>query len=102
MMATAPSAVERRFHRRVELTVAVDVGNAAPARSLNLSLGGIGVTCEHPPPIGETVRVRAALPSGAALDTHGEVVWASGSRVGIRFLALDPPTLGALLAALSH
>ena len=102
MTATARSELERRAHRRVELTVTIEVGNAAPARAVNLSLGGVGATCEHPPAVGESVRVRATLPGGAMLDTQGEVVWASGSRVGIRFLALDPRTLSALLAALDH
>jgi hypothetical protein len=89
---------ERRLHRRVISDEAVDLGTAGAARATDLSLGGIGVLCEQPPELGSRVRVRARFADGRELDTLGEVVRVAGSRVAIRFVALEQRTLLALLA----
>jgi hypothetical protein len=89
---------ERRLHRRVRISVPVELGDQAPARATDLSLGGIGLLCELPPELGSRVRVRARFADGTELDTDGEVTRVMGSHVAIRFTALEQRTLLALLA----
>jgi len=93
---------ERRLHRRVPICELVQLAGEAPARAVDLSLGGIGLDSEHPPELGTLVRVRARFTDGQEIDTQGEVVRVEGSRVAIRFTALEQRTLLTLLAQIGR
>jgi hypothetical protein len=93
---------ERRLHRRVSISEVVQLAGGAAARAVDLSLGGIGLDCEHPPQLDTLVRIRARFSDGQEIDTEGEVVRVEGSRVAIRFTALQQRTLLTLLAQIGR
>jgi len=73
-------------------------------RSLNVSVGGMALelTCD-PRTLskGDRVTVRLDLGSGAFALTTGEVMRVNAREIGLRFVALDPASLSALLACVA-
>jgi hypothetical protein len=101
--------LERRVHRRVELEreVTVELSEARfSGRSLNVSVGGMALelTCANPREltVGARVTVRLDLGDGAFALTTGEIMRATRSALGLRFVALDRDSLLALLACVER
>jgi hypothetical protein len=93
-------ASERRNHRRIpiEATAAVNLGEeAAPVSCVDLSVGGLLLDSDAPPPLGTRVSIELELEDAVSVKTEAEVVRAEGSRIGLRFLRLQPEALRALL-----
>jgi hypothetical protein len=78
-------------------------GRSEPRRAfaLNLSPGGIGLHLVDPPPVGETVVLRFAIPDGGPLiRARARVVWTEAppreaaarfAEAGLRFEGLPAP-----------
>lgn len=64
-------------------------GAAIPARAVNLSKGGVFVEAEVPLPAGQAVHVHVDLLDGEdPVEAQGEVAWARGDGLAIRFLTV--------------
>ncbi len=77
--------------------------------SQNISEGGVFVSMENPPPVGEVVRLQVHLDDGMAVTASGQVRWhriddATGEVVGagVQFMALDPDATAALQGMLQR
>jgi hypothetical protein len=97
-------APERRFHHRVLAGATgwllVD-GQRFDAECVNVSMGGASVLCSAAVHTGDIVRLE--LPAGMSRGSASircEVVRASQTDVGLRFLALDRPSLDAIVSLL--
>ncbi len=98
-------ASERRNHRRVplEATAAVHLDEeAAPVSCVDLSVGGLLLDSAAPPPLGKRVSIELQFGDDLSVKTEAEVVRAEGSRIGLRFLRLEPRALGALLEKIAE
>jgi hypothetical protein len=97
----AQAATDRRIHSRAPLSTPALVDALAAyhkARCENVSVSGIALSCDALLPVGKTVEVYFELPSGVAVETHARVVRCGGSRIALRFLALDTESELALRA----
>jgi hypothetical protein len=68
------------------------------ARSENVSVSGIALTCEAALSVGRTVEVYFELPSGVAVEAKARVVRADRTFVALTFLSLEPQAEIALRA----
>ena len=72
-----------------------------PARSADLSAGGMGCAFESACEVGTEMRVRFTLPHAhASFELPGVVKSANGGRIGIQFSSVDDAKAARLLAAI--
>ena len=96
---------ERRIHRRVQVVTAawlrVDGEQRFPAECLNVTMGGAAVLTDVTLSSGRVVQLELTL---GKQERHVvlscEVVRARGAELGLRFIALDRPSLEAILSLL--
>ncbi|HYO92977.1 MAG TPA: PilZ domain-containing protein [Polyangiaceae bacterium] len=96
---------ERRAHHRLVLTTPAEVivgGEPYPAALVSLSLGGAALRVDVECQTGQLVEVRLRLPQSGWIGVRAEVVRVAARALGVRFLALDPVSLGALAALLGR
>jgi hypothetical protein len=95
------SQPERRVHRRVPLEALAtfhDGDGVVTGRTLDVSLGGMGLESDRPPPEGTELEVTVELHPGSVVRAAGEVVRRERGVVGIRFVRLDQRSLTAILS----
>jgi hypothetical protein len=97
-------APERRFHHRVLAGAAgwlLIGGQRFDAECVNVSMGGASLLSTAPVHTGDIVRFElSAGMSRGRVSIRCEVVRASQAHVGLRFLALDRPSLDAIVSLL--
>jgi c-di-GMP-binding flagellar brake protein YcgR len=97
-------APERRNHHRVLVGapawLLVD-DERVSAECVDVSMGGAAVTTDANVATGTVTRLELALGMDhGSISIQCEVVRRSGTQVGLRFLALDRPSLEAILSLL--
>ncbi len=93
-------ASERRNHRRVPVEAQAAIGegdSVAQVSCVDLSVGGLLLDSAAPPALGQRVAIELTLDATTSVKTEAEVVRCEGTRIGLRFLRLEPSALGALL-----
>ncbi len=75
----------------------------AHAHSLDVSEGGIALSCPTPCHPGRRLRLSLHPPDGPTIELWAEVVWTGeGQRAGLKFVDLDGPTRTALREAVAR
>jgi uncharacterized protein (TIGR02266 family) len=92
---------KRRYARTtvdMEVTLSVD-SDRVKARSKDISLGGMFVKTDRPPPLESTIGIEMTLPEQKDILVVSCIVrWVATEGVGVQFTALDPQ----LTRAISH
>lgn len=96
---------QTREYPRHEVKVRVVSQEAEPREfvTVNLSEGGMAVTCEKPPFVGEVLKLRIELGDAArAVELKAEVIWRKeGDGCGLRFFKPTAKQREALAAYLA-
>lgn len=86
----------RRYDCQLDIEVVIE-GQRQPARTRNLSLGGIFIDAGHRPKFGTRVQLKFTIPTQKeAIEVGGQVRWVDEGGYGVQFDGLRARDVWAL------